>query len=77
MNSETQEDARSRETEDITGQSAQQCLLVPPANILMHFDLLINVADTMILVAMQPVSERLTDVASFERFAGDLSQFGH
>lgn len=45
----------------------------------------INVADMIIVAATQRVgewvsewmSERLADVASFERFAGDLSQFGH
>lgn len=63
-------------TEDIQAQSVTVTSHHSPS-IQMNFNLLINVADTVFLVAMQRVSECLTDVASSERFAGDLSQFGH
>lgn len=40
-----------------------------------------NVADMIILGrsrwASEPSGDRLADVSSFQRFAGDLSQFGH
>lgn len=76
MTNELRKDAQSQVTEDIQAQSVTVTSHHSPS-IQMNFDLLINVADTVFLVAMQRVSECLTDVASSERFAGDLSQFGH
>lgn len=76
VTNELRKDAQSQVTEDIQAQSVTVTSHHWPS-IQMNFDLLINVADTVFHVAMQRVSECLTDVASSERFAGDLSQFGH